>query len=167
MIKGEKIFYSVFIEMQMCGPRQGSRTLPWAKFQIFLEALFICNNFITNLNENFHTYWSRYFFFFFFFQISARSSLKKFENEKWPKVGYLPLSHLVCCGHATEAQKSKRLVRGINALREKILYKFYLQFRLWIFVKVLSVYFKDFHPCCQDYKVDANFPRDSLKQSSI
>ena len=27
--------------MQMYGPRQGSRTLPWAKCQIFLEALFI------------------------------------------------------------------------------------------------------------------------------
>ena len=44
LTEGEKIFYLVFIEMQMYGPRQGSRTLPWAKYQIFLEALFICNN---------------------------------------------------------------------------------------------------------------------------
>ena len=27
--------------MQMYGPRQDSRTLPWAECQIFLEALFI------------------------------------------------------------------------------------------------------------------------------
>ena len=27
--------------MQTYGPRQGSRTLPWAECQIFLEALFI------------------------------------------------------------------------------------------------------------------------------
>ena len=55
LIKGEKIFYLVFIEMQMYGPRQGSRNLPWAIRQIFLEALFICNNINTNLNKNFHT----------------------------------------------------------------------------------------------------------------
>ena len=61
----------------------GLRTVPWAKCQIFLEALFICNNINTNLNKNFH---------FLFFQVSARSSLKKFENEKWPKAGYLPLT---------------------------------------------------------------------------
>ena len=53
LIKGEKIFNVVFIEMQMYGPRQGSKTLPWAKCKIFLEALFICNNINTNLNENF------------------------------------------------------------------------------------------------------------------
>ena len=28
---------------------------------------------------------------FLFFQISARTSLKKFENEKWPMAEYLPL----------------------------------------------------------------------------
>ena len=39
--------------MQMYSPRQGSRTLPWAKCQIFLEVLSICNNNNTNLNENF------------------------------------------------------------------------------------------------------------------
>ena len=55
MIEGEKIFYLVFIEMQMYGPRQGSTTLPWAKCQIFLESLFICNNINTNLNKIFHT----------------------------------------------------------------------------------------------------------------
>ena len=64
---------------------QGSRTLPWANCQIFLEGLFTCNNINTNLNKNFHT------LLFLFFQISARSILKKFENEKWPKAGYLPL----------------------------------------------------------------------------
>ena len=31
---------------------------------------------------------------FLFFQISARSSLKKFENEKWPKAGYLALTDM-------------------------------------------------------------------------
>ena len=41
--------------MQMYGPKQGSRTLPWAGCQIFSEALFICNNINTNLNKNFHT----------------------------------------------------------------------------------------------------------------
>ena len=51
-MKGEKkIFYLVLIEMRMYGPTQGSRTLPWAKCQIFLDALFICNNINTNLNE--------------------------------------------------------------------------------------------------------------------
>ena len=83
--------------MQMYGPRQGSRTLPWAKCQIFLEALFICNNVNTNLNENFHTNLSYYSFkpLFLFCQISARGCLKKFENEKWPKAGYLPLHNLL------------------------------------------------------------------------
>ena len=79
--------------MQMYGPRQGSRALPWVKSQIFLEALFICNNINTNLNENFHTQLSYNSFkpLFLFFKISARSRLKKFGNEKWPKAGYLPL----------------------------------------------------------------------------
>ena len=40
--------------MQMYGPRQGPRRLPWAKCQIFLKPLFICNNIKTNLNKNFH-----------------------------------------------------------------------------------------------------------------
>ena len=81
--------------MQMYSPRQRSRTLPWAKYQIFLEALFICSNINTNLNENFHTWLSYHYFkpLFLFFQISA-SSLKKFENEKWPKAWYLPLPTL-------------------------------------------------------------------------
>ena len=52
LLKEKKIFYLVFIEMQMYGPRQG---LPQCQCQIFLEALFICNNINTNLNENFHT----------------------------------------------------------------------------------------------------------------
>ena len=45
----------MFIEMLMYGPRQESRTLPWARCQIFLEALFICNNINTNLNKNTYT----------------------------------------------------------------------------------------------------------------
>ena len=73
----------------MYGPWQGSR----AKCQIFLEPLFICNNTNTNLNENFHTEFIYHSFkpLFLFFKISAKSSLKKFENEKWPKARYLPL----------------------------------------------------------------------------
>ena len=62
--------------MQMYGPRHGSRTLPWTKFQIFLETLFVCNNINTNLNKNFHPY-LRYHSFkplFLFFQISAKNS---------------------------------------------------------------------------------------------
>ena len=79
--------------MQMYGPRQGSRTLRWAKYHIFLKVLFICNNINTNLNKNLHTHLNYRSFepLFLFFQISAISSLKKFENEKWPKAGYLPL----------------------------------------------------------------------------
>ena len=67
-----------------------------AECQIFLEAFFICNNINTNLNENFHTYLSYHSFkpLFLFFQISARNSFKKFENEKWPKAGYLPLCQI-------------------------------------------------------------------------
>ena len=42
----------MFKEMQMYGPRHESRTLPWAKCQIFLEALFIYNNINTNLKKN-------------------------------------------------------------------------------------------------------------------
>ena len=56
----------------------GSATLPWAKYQIFLEAFFICNNINTNP-------------LFLNIQISARSSLKKFENKKKPKAEYFPL----------------------------------------------------------------------------
>ena len=54
---------------------------------IFLEALFICNNINTNLNKNFYTQLSYRSFkpLFLFFQISARSSLKKFENEIGPR----------------------------------------------------------------------------------
>ena len=79
--------------MQMYGPRQGSRTRPWAKCHIFLEALFICNNINTNLNKNFDTQ-LRYDYFkplFLYFQISAISSFKKFENEKCgPRQGTFP-----------------------------------------------------------------------------
>ena len=71
----------------MYGPRQGSRILPCAKCQIFLEALFICNNINTNLNKNFHTFKP----LLIFSEISA-SGLKKFENKKWPKAGYVPLT---------------------------------------------------------------------------
>ena len=39
----------------MYGPSQGSRTLPWANSQIFLEAFFICNTINKNLNKNFQT----------------------------------------------------------------------------------------------------------------
>ena len=76
--------------MQMYGSRHGSKTLPWAECQIFLEAFLICNNINTNPNKNFHTYHS-FKPFFLFCQIFAKSSLKKFENEKWPKAGYLLL----------------------------------------------------------------------------
>ena len=70
--------------MQMYGPRQESRTLPWAKRQIFLEVLFISNNINTNLNKNYDTQLNCRSVkpLFLFFQISAKSSLKKFENEK-------------------------------------------------------------------------------------
>ena len=77
----------------MYGPKQGSRTLPWAKCQIFLEALFICNNINTNVNKNFHTYSSYHSLkpLFLFFQIFATSSLKNLENKNLPKAGYFPL----------------------------------------------------------------------------
>ena len=60
-------------------------------------ALPLCNNININLNGNFHTYLSCHSFkpLFLCFQISTRSSLKKFENEKWPKAGYVPLH--ICC----------------------------------------------------------------------
>ena len=76
----------------MYGPRQGSRTLPWTKCQIFSEALFICNNINTNLIRKFHTqlHYHSLKSLFLIFQISARSNLKKFK--KWPKAGYLPLT---------------------------------------------------------------------------
>ena len=51
----EKIFYLVFIEMQMFGLRHELRTLPWAKCKIFLETLFICNNIDKHLNNNFNS----------------------------------------------------------------------------------------------------------------
>ena len=72
LIKGETIFYSVLIEIQIYG--QGSRILPWVKCQIFLEALFLCNNINSNLNKNFHTYLIYYSFkpLFLFFQISEK-----------------------------------------------------------------------------------------------
>ena len=35
LIKEEKNFHLVFIEMQMYGPRQGSRILPWANVKFF------------------------------------------------------------------------------------------------------------------------------------
>ena len=75
--------------MQMYGPRQESRTLPWAKCQIFLEALFMCNNINTKQKKSIHSYHS-FKPLFLFFQIFT-SSLKKFEKEKCPKAGYLPL----------------------------------------------------------------------------
>ena len=63
----------------------------------FFEALFICNNIKTNLNKNFNTELSYHSFkpLFLFFQIPARSSLKKFENEKWPKAGCLTLNKFI------------------------------------------------------------------------
>ena len=65
---------------------------------------FICNNNNnnTNLKKKFCTYLSyRSFKPLFFFQISARSTLKKFENEKWPKAGF-PLFGF--CGMKQELQ---------------------------------------------------------------
>ena len=41
--------------MQMYGSRQESRTLPWVKYQIFLETIFTYNNIDNNLNENFRS----------------------------------------------------------------------------------------------------------------
>ena len=73
--------------MQMYGPRQGSWALPWAKCQIFSAALFICNNINTNINKKFHTLVKLSLFQTVIFIFSR---LKKFENEKWPKAGYLP-----------------------------------------------------------------------------
>ena len=92
-LKERKTFYLVFIEMQMYGPRQGSRTLPWAKCQIFLEALFICNNINTNLNKNFYTWLSYHSFkpLFLFFLIFA-SSFKNSKNR--PKQATFPYSNL-------------------------------------------------------------------------
>ena len=81
--------------MQIYGSREGLRTLPWAKCHIFLEALFIWNNINTNLNKKF-PYIVKLSLFqtvIFYFLIAAISSLKKFENEKWLKAGYLPLRH--------------------------------------------------------------------------
>ena len=63
MIRREQNFYLVFTEMQIYGPRHESRTVAWAKCQIFLETLFICNNIDKNLNENFHSYSQTIFIF--------------------------------------------------------------------------------------------------------
>ena len=71
----------------MYGPRQRSRTLLRTKCQIFLEAVFICNNINTNITKiSIHSY---HFFkpLFSFFHISVRSSLKRFENEIGPWQG--------------------------------------------------------------------------------
>ena len=73
-LKGKKIFYLVFIEMQMYGPRRGSRTLPWAKCRIFLEALLICNI-------------SRYFYFFKFLREVV---WKISKTKKSPRQGTFP-----------------------------------------------------------------------------
>ena len=48
--------------MEMYGPRQEPRTLPWAKYQIFLETLFIGNDIDKNLNKKFHSYLSYHSF---------------------------------------------------------------------------------------------------------
>ena len=79
--------------MQMDGPRQKPWTLSWAKCQILLDTLFICNDIDKNLNKNFYSSLSYRSFklLFLFFQVCAISNSKKFEMEKWPKAGYLPL----------------------------------------------------------------------------
>ena len=64
LIKGEKIFYLVFIEIKMYGPRQGPRPLSWAKCQNFLETIFICHSINKNLNKNFQTYFQTFILFF-------------------------------------------------------------------------------------------------------
>ena len=68
-----KIFYFVFTEMQMYGPRDESRTVPWAKCQIFFETFFICNVIDKNLNKNFHSHLGYHSFelLFLCFQIRA------------------------------------------------------------------------------------------------
>ena len=78
--------------MKMYGPRHESGILPWAKCQIFLKTFF--NDIEKNLNKKFHLQLSYHSFklLFLFSQICAISTSKKFEKEKWPKVGYLPLS---------------------------------------------------------------------------
>ena len=67
----------------MYGPRHESRTLPWAKCQIFLETLFICNDIDKSLNRNFHSLLGCHFFklLFLFLQTCAISSLKKLEKN--------------------------------------------------------------------------------------
>ena len=71
---------------------------------------FICNNTNTNLNKNSHTHLTYQSFkpFFLFFPISARSSLKKFENEKWPKAGYLPLLGAVILSRISDTLSRKK-----------------------------------------------------------
>ena len=65
-------------------PKAGAEDPALGQMSNFLEALFIGNNINTNLNKNFHTYLNYHSFkpLFLCFQISARSSLKKFETEK-------------------------------------------------------------------------------------
>ena len=117
------MFYLVLIKMQRYGPGQGLRTLSWAKGQIFSGALFICNNINTNLNEYVHTQLSYHSLkqLFLFFQISARSSLKKFENEKWSKVGYLPIdTHTHARTHAHTHTRTHTRAHTHNACTRKI-----------------------------------------------
>ena len=55
-LKGKKnLLFGLHAEMQMYGSRQESRTLPWVKYQIFLETIFTYNNIDNNLNENFRS----------------------------------------------------------------------------------------------------------------
>ena len=83
--------------MQMYGPRQGSKTLPWAKCQTFLEALFICNNIDTNLNKNFqHSYHSfKPSFNFFYFCEMQFEKIRKRKMAQGrvpsPKLNFLKL----------------------------------------------------------------------------
>ena len=138
--------------MQTYGPRLGSRTLRWAKCKIFLEALFICNNTNKNLNKNFHTS-LRYHSFkpvFLFFQISATSSLKKFENKKWPKAGYLPLypqPKVWFDQNFSIAQYIKNLEFWHNNKTEKLLTNVLFQMNLLIFQNLyefISIFFTFF-----------------------
>ena len=60
------------------------------------------------LGPNVNFFWKRFLYLiilikkplFLFFQISVSSSLNKFENEKWPKAGYLPL-YIICYSQVT------------------------------------------------------------------
>ena len=66
--------------MQMYGPRQKSRTLPWASCQIFLEALFVCNNINTN-----------YFYFFKFLREVVWKNSKTKNGPRQGTFAYLQL----------------------------------------------------------------------------